>query len=130
MSADHEGGDCFLVAAEITLEPDKAGYEWVSHVATGHKRLLVHAEVTGRGPIAGERYTHAWVEIDENIVIDMSNGNNVICFADDYMRNAEVNPDKILRYTPEEAQRNMLDHEHYGPWHCEKEKVWDKSKKQ
>jgi len=43
--------------------------------------------------------------------------------ADLYYRMAGVDPDKVIHYTPEEAGRLQLEHEHYGPYD-ERAKEW------
>ncbi|MEI6035676.1 MAG: hypothetical protein WCS65_15535 [Verrucomicrobiae bacterium] len=76
--------------------------------------LLAHGEVTGQGPIAGIRYGHAWAEIGD-AVVDPSNGRIVCARKDAYYALGKITGG-VVRYSPEEARRMMLETLHYGPW--------------
>ena len=77
---------------------------------------LVHAEVTGQGPLEGINYGHAWVE-DGNTVIDVSNGRNLRMPKHLYYALGNVfENDNIHAYTPEMFRKRVVKHEHWGPW--------------
>lgn len=109
-------GDCYEVAANITLyglpvgSVDEVRYE------------LCHGTVTGRGPLDGVRFDHAWVEWCHEptatmLVADYSNGNEVILPVNYYYALGMIDPFKVQRYTREETLHMLLKHQHYGAWH-------------
>ena len=84
------------------------GYQ---RIQTGIRNaVLVHGIVTGRGPIEGIRYGHAWVEI-QGYVVDPS---GKVVPKELYYRIGEVSHEK--KYTMEGAARRAVEHGHYGPW--------------
>ena len=95
-------GDCFKVAANIVVHglPDAT---------------LCHGQPIRRGPEGGDRYWHAWVELD-GTAIDRANGLDIELAAATYYLIGNIEADKVLRYTREEAVRYMLETGHYGPW--------------
>jgi len=109
-------GDCYQAAANYLsrLGPKES---------EGH--TLVHGIVSGQGPLEGKRLDHAWVEAEQPVpggsltivlVIDVSQGKNLLLPRDLYYRIGRVNPAECTRYTPEEAMINMLRSKHFGPW--------------
>lgn len=112
-----EDGDCFSVAWRIVFDSDDPTVR------------LVHAVVTGQGPIDGVRYDHAWVErieaIDASslgvgevglpVAVDRSSGKDVELPAALYRTVAAA--DDIHEYTRDEAMVLALSTGHYGPWH-------------
>ena len=96
-------GDCYEAAARFVIG---------NSLCPGI--VLAHGEVTGQGPIAGIRYGHAWAEIGE-AVIDPSNGRIVCTRKDAYYGIGKITGG-VVRYSPAEARRLMLDTLHYGPW--------------
>jgi len=108
---DHAGGNCYETAANYIID---------NLFSRGPSDMvLVHAEVTGQGPIDGLKYGHAWVEIG-GIVIDNSNGNNIKLPTEVYYRMGQVGSN-IYKYTPEEVRRWLIDSGTYGPWELETE---------
>lgn len=105
MSAlDEQGhGDCFRVAATIVTDGDP-------------DMELCHGTPVGRGEAnGGQRYHHAWVEQGDR-VIDRSNGLNLNVSRGAYYSLGRIDEASVTRYTPAEARRLLLEHEHYGPW--------------
>lgn len=104
-------GDCFEAAGKYIL----ANKEEQPHL------VLVHAEVTGQGPIAGIRYAHAWVE-DGDLVIDVSNGRDIRMPTIVYYALGNVHGHRPPwepnwhKYTVMEAVKNVVKHRHWGPW--------------
>lgn len=101
-AAKPRGGDCYQAAGRYILDNPTADVH------------LVHADVTGRGPMEGVRMGHAWVE-DGDDVIDNANGGAVRLPRDVYHALGDVR--NAVRYTPSEAMAMMAEHEHFGPWH-------------
>lgn len=88
------------------------------------RRVIVHAEVGGAGPIEGLRFGHAWVEdVDSGLVYDRSNGNEIVMPWRLYYALGRVDPQpgKLYRYTPEEARAWLNRAGHYGPWELKTE---------
>ena len=108
-------GDCYTAALEVLIRPPK-GFTDLS---------VIHATVTGRGPLNGVRFGHAWVEGTSDIsgvklrfAIDRSNQNRddpVIIPAGAYRNLAQA--DDIHEYTAYEAARLAIETEQSGPWH-------------
>ncbi|MBK25113.1 MAG: hypothetical protein CME70_14030 [Halobacteriovorax sp.] len=109
-------GDCYEVAASLILD---SIIMFNPNSRNSDGLILVHAEVTGQGPIEGIKYGHAWVEKDGQ-VIDNSNGNNIRLPISVYYRMGKVGTN-IYKYTPEEVRRWVLKTETYGPWELETE---------
>jgi hypothetical protein len=107
-------GNCYEVAANYVMDNSL-----FSRGGLTQGMVLVHAEVTGQGPIEGLKYGHAWAEVG-GIVIDNSNGNNIQLPVEVYYRMGQVGSN-VYKYTPEEVRRWMIDSETYGPWELETE---------
>ena len=78
--------------------------------------------MTGRGPLDGVRFDHAWVEWCHEptaamLVADYSNGNKVILSVSYYYALGMIDPSKVQRYTREETLHMLLKHQHYGAWY-------------
>jgi len=101
------GGDCYQVAAKLVIDSE-----------VGTELVLVHAEVTGQGPLEGIKYGHAWVENIHGDVIDKSNGRDITINKQVYysIGNISSKKGKMFKYTRREALDKMLDSEHFGPW--------------
>jgi hypothetical protein len=97
-------GNCYRLAAQ-----------WVMN---NREHKLVHAEVTGEGPIKGIRYGHAFTTFtDESLserVFDPSG--EVKMSKAQYFKRGKINPDEIIEYSHEEVLENILKHETWGPW--------------
>lgn len=105
MRAKHKLGDCYESAGRQMLD---AKEEEKKHL------MLCHGIVTGRGDIAGMKIGHAWVELSEDLVIDKSNGNDIIMRREKYYLLGDIT--KVVKYTHQEALENMLKFRHFGPW--------------
>ena len=97
-------GDCFVVAYEQAMM---------------HNYKVVHALATGRGPIEGIVYSHAFnlVENGEfgiDWVIDKSNDIDIKVPAAAYFAIGRIKRSKI--YTKRQAMRLALETGNYGPW--------------
>jgi hypothetical protein len=78
--------------------------------------VLCHGWPVGTGGNAeGLRYWHAWVEMD-HVVYDFSNGKKGIIPASLYYEAGQIERDKVVRYSWEEADALFDEHEHSGPW--------------
>lgn len=110
-------GDCFKVAANLVVPMLGLQKESVSNLDS---LTLVHGIVSGQGPLEGLRYTHAWVEgVSQEgvpLVVDASNGREVVIPAALYYLIGQIDPEECVRYTPEAASQRMLQFAHYGPW--------------
>ncbi len=111
-------GNCYQAAAELLmysaiLKRKKIDFEG--------KPYLVHAEVSGKGPLEGIRFGHGWVEDDE-FVYDFSNNIERVVPKQVYYLLGQVDtsdPKKYRRYSPEQAREKLLTTQHYGCWDIE-----------
>lgn len=111
---DDELGDCYEAAAKfIVYDVD---------VDEVDKYFVCHGIVVGTGgKVLGLRYGHAWVEMQPEsgfgtLVIDKSNGNDVVVPKEMYYRVGQIDPQNVIRYTVREARRLLVSSGHYGPW--------------
>lgn len=82
-----------------------------------HARLVHGLVVATGGPAEGLWIGHAWVELS-GLVLDHSNGNAVHLPKPLYYEAGTIEESNVVRYTLEEAQREILNHHHWGPWHA------------
>ena len=108
-------GDCF-----------EAAYKKLYEVFREHPEAkLVHAIVTGQGPIKGVQHGHAWVEIG-NTVLDYSNGRTIEMPKQIYYAVGNVDPnnsDKYKTYSFKEMADISMDQGTYGPWELPKDSL-------
>jgi len=108
----NEGGDCYESAGNYMTEKCMS--------SRGDCKLtLVHAEVTGQGPIDGLKYGHAFV-LDGDMVIDNSNGRNLKMPKQIYYNVGRIGAN-VFEYSFEDFRKNILLYEHWGPWDLETE---------
>jgi len=119
-------GDCFEVAGRIVTDnlifPDALKLV---------NPALVHAMITGAGPLEGVRHVHAWVEYDRpmdwpggekhfvRMARDRSNEKDLEAPAAVYRHLARIH--MLKQYRPEEARRFILEYHHWGPWELDEE---------
>jgi DNA polymerase III epsilon subunit-like protein len=103
-------GDCFSTAVEQAAILAKK-YDDVK---------IVHGYPLGTGGEAlGLRFPHAWVEFTENgveWVRDYSNGNRVEFPKILYYSIGNIEEKDANKYSRDEAQKMMIERQHYGPW--------------
>jgi len=106
------GGDCFNVAGRAMLEQ--------TH---GKEAKLIHAFVSGQGPLKGVRYAHAWNEVG-NVVFDYSNGRNLELPKEFYYQLGEVSEaeGEYAIYNLTEAFSKFAEHMTFGPWDLDESK--------
>ena len=125
LKAEEHDGDCFKVAANIVALFDcqfaltsaelKAREMALAIGRNENSVYLVHGYVTR--PTDGKRHVHAWVEIpDVRLVLDYSNGLEVMTPIAHYYKAGKINEACISRYGYYEARESLVKHEHYGPW--------------
>ena len=86
-----DGGDCFESALQELLHSNPFGKEDEDNMT------LVHAVVTGQGEIEGLKHGHAWNEIGD-VVIDKSNGRNIVMRKEDYYKAGNINPNNTNEF--------------------------------
>jgi len=106
-------GDCYEAAGRYVQDATLTG--------DAGNLTLVHGVVSGQGPLEGRRIGHAWVEVSTSheeisLVVDRSQGQNLVLMRGDYYRLGQIDPNECKRYTPEEAIIEMVRSEHWGPW--------------
>ena len=101
-----ELGDCFKAAGKNVIHGEIPGL------------TLVHAMVTGQGGIEGVRHEHAWNEVGD-VVLDNSNGRNIVMRKEQYYELGKVNaddPGQYRKYDRTAALKWMVKTKNYGPW--------------
>jgi len=104
-------GDCYFTAGRAIMDVYGQGEG---------EAFLVHAIVQGRGPLDGEEFGHAWIEIGP-ICYDFANGHRLMMTRDDFYRlgGVEEKPRRYAKYSPREAMKMMADSGNFGPWELE-----------
>ena len=105
-------GDCFESALRELINSNPFGKDHMENMT------LVHAAVTGQGEIEGLKHGHAWNEIGD-IVLDKSNGRNIVMRKEDYYRAGNIDPNntnEFKRYTTQEMAKMVSKFKTYGPW--------------
>ena len=103
-------GNCFVAAAHTML-----------YAPSEDKWRLCHGTQIGQGNLAGLPISHAWVEVrhkGEWLVLDWSNNlrPGTAFSRDAYYQTGKIKPREVVRYTPRQAQEQMIEHKTYGPW--------------
>jgi hypothetical protein len=103
-------GDCFSEAVQQARKLANA-YDKVK---------IVHGYPLGTGGEAeGLRFPHAWAEFERDgieWVRDYSNGNKFEFPKILYYAIGNIEEEDVSRYDIKEAETNMIENEHYGPW--------------
>jgi hypothetical protein len=122
-------GDCYEAAFKYIMDQHR-----IHGRGKGVNMRLVHATVTGQGPLEGRPIVHAWVEEDIHprvppgglpegfrpeefalrIAVDKSMGKDLHLPAAMYRGIGQAR--KVSEYTWEEAAKLAVKHGHYGPW--------------
>ena len=103
----NDGGDCF----------PQAWRYFEKHAYDDPKLRLVHALVTGQGPIEGIIYSHAWCE-DDTYVYDMtqkSGYQQIPKVLYHYMARIHA----LYSYDIDQFHKKTLEYKTYGPWESE-----------
>lgn len=101
-------GDCFKAAGKLMMDGRFSGIEgWRDFV-------LVHADVTPlMGPMAGVKYSHAWIETADEI-LDYSMGKTLRMPKEVYY--ALGRPENITKYNHKQFSEKIDKYQHWGPW--------------
>jgi hypothetical protein len=99
------GGDCFHKAAKMILN---------GNLPFEHTKL-VHGIV--KSSKEGRDMHHAWNEIGD-VVIDRSNGQNIIMRKEQYYKLGKIKQTKgrYASYDSKEMAEKLFKHKHWGPW--------------
>jgi len=101
--ADTMPGDCFECSAHWLVLGQGIEIEGA---------ILAHGTVGGKGFVAGKRFTHAWVEIDDTWVYDRAQ--DLIMPKDDYYKLGKV--ENVRLYGPDQVRIKLLQTKNWGPW--------------
>jgi len=103
-------GDCYHKAISTLFELYcLKGKDGVRNVK------LVHGYPIGQGPIKGIKHGHAWLEIDDEYLIDPEYG-----FAgrkEVFYRVGQIDKNECRYYTFKQTRKMLLENKHYGIWH-------------
>lgn len=102
---ENKHGDCYVTALHTFQDFYENGMKDVK---------LVHGVVTGQGPLDGIEYNHAWVELNDAIVCDYSNGNNVVMPISQYYNIGNI--DITKKYNIRDVANMVSKYGTYGPW--------------
>lgn len=113
----HEPGNCFEAAAFAVVAPERFGLlacgidakDWFD------KAVLVHALITGQGPLEGKPHTHAWVEYN-GVAFDLSNNRAVVMPVPFFRAVARLQRVEPVTYSYKETAKHLLTQQHFGPW--------------
>lgn len=97
-------GDCFEAAGQFVRDREVFDYP--------DDYRLVHGNVAKLRQ--NETVNHAWVEEEDEIVHDVSNGRCNVYLKKLYYEKHQIT--NVRKYTPEEALCLMIRHGHWGPW--------------
>ena len=97
-------GDCYKLAW-------KAFYDNISK-----HPLLCHGVVVGRNRLQGVKFSHAWVEVGDEVIDYTAD-----LFKDGFPKDAyyglgNIDEKTVFKYTPEEVMQKAIMFETYGPW--------------
>jgi hypothetical protein len=114
-------GDCYEAAGRaVSQDGDSAA------LMLGDSAVLVHGIAVGQGQIEGRLFGHAWVEYLQDFgehkvwfVYDNANGRDLSMPRDLYYVLGQIHDKHQLRYSKEEAHKEMLCSGHFGPWEDE-----------
>ena len=104
-----DDGDCFVKSAQLLLAASVDGVLGFDDIR------LVHGMVSGQGPLAGQRFVHAWAEVHDD-VLDYSNGNRIIAPRELYYAVGEVVEEELVRYNVAQYRYHVMSSDHHGPW--------------
>ena len=100
--ASKTGGDCYQVHGQAMLNGTLVNF---GNIKLCHGTVW-HPDTEWHG--------HCWVEVNNDMIIDISNGRQVITRRELYYSSGYVKD--VYRYTSEQVIELMLKHETYGPW--------------
>lgn len=96
-----EMGDCYDVHGKAIIEmPPEYGNTLLCHGVVWHAKTGWHG--------------HCWLELNEDVVLDMSNGHQSIMRKEAYYAAGKVRD--VRSYTAEQAMKMMSTKGTYGPW--------------
>lgn len=99
-------GQCYKVAYQFF---DRNNYK-----NPGMK--LVHGLIIGQGPIEGKKIDHAWVEYNGYVYDYTLSEKYQVLPIRDYYKLARLNEKDLIKYTPDQVLKLVLEHKTYGPW--------------
>lgn len=101
-------GDCYRLAGRYVLKEANDSALPV---------FLCHGIVTGRGPLRGRRFGHAWVEAGNVLALDLTTKPKpTVIPRSRYYTLGHIKGRDVRRYTADDARVLMLRHKHWGPW--------------
>jgi len=96
-------GDCYRTNGKLFLE-----IYW-QHPEMAPTTRLCHGWVTPRtGKCKGRTFHHAWVELQEDLVLDYCNGGKVTTCRGDYYKYGRIEESLVVRYDYEQVMVRLL----------------------
>lgn len=90
-------GDCYVVHGKAILD--------------GAPGILCHGTVWH--PVSGW-HEHCWIELNEDVVVDFSNGHRIVLRREEYYNRGKVKD--VDKYNLEQTRELVLKRGTYGPW--------------
>lgn len=97
-------GDCYKIHAEALLDINTTTLDLA-------EALLCHGSVWHS---ESERHGHCWLELNKDIVLDISNGHKVIMRREVYYALGKV--EDVTQYDAKQLRELVLKHGTYGPF--------------
>jgi hypothetical protein len=113
MNEDIDGGDCYKANADYILN--------LLMSKTDRKILqmykLCHGLLRGAegSVIEGEVGGHAWIGVNGDVVMDFSNGKQIVGRIEEVKY--RIVKGSVRKYTPAQVRQKLLQYGHYGAWH-------------
>lgn len=124
--ADTPRGNCFTVAAGFVRSSAPALMCTASGIpyrkdAKGPFRVVHGLPIATGGPAEGERYWHAWIEVNGDdvgraVVLDYSNGKEAHIPRILFYAVGQLAEEHVWRFTLAESEQLFRKHRHCGPW--------------
>lgn len=105
-------GDCFEANGDYIIEVLRK----IKDRKTLSSYRICHGLVTGQksSKVAGKVFPHAWIEINGEIIIDNSNGKQIVGNVKQLYTTGRIIEKSVRRYSPKEYAKLVLRHGHYG----------------
>lgn len=98
----YEANGAFLMTKLLSQEPDIQLWK------------LCHGIATGQGEIMGIGHGHCWLEYNEDVVLDLSNGRQIVMRREEYYKIGNIR--NVRKYSAEQVRMKILTTGHWGVW--------------
>ena len=106
-------GDCFEVCGRF-MSIGVSDYRPDIKMKPEPGFLLVHGVAINTQD--GKPFMHAWVEMDENFVLDLANGKTNVIPKKQYYEVGKIDPATTIKYKSQEVLKKINTTGEWGPW--------------